>query len=74
MKLAAPRGVIHALGRLDVVRGFRKENIPHERLGVAIVERKPTRLHLHHDPVSRQEHVIHGRQDEFVRQRCSWQD
>ena len=35
---------------------------------------EPRRLHLHHDAVARQEHVIRRRQGELVRQRCIYLD
>jgi hypothetical protein len=47
----------------------RAEDARHERLRVSIVKWEPARLHLHHDPVAGQEHVIRRWQRETVRQR-----
>src|SRR5215813_5857051 len=41
--------VIYTLHRLAIVFGLRPENVGHKCLRTAIVERKPTGLHLHHD-------------------------
>ena len=61
--------VIDPLRRLAVVRRLRAEDVRHEGLRIAIVEREPARLHLHHDAVARQEDVVRRRQREAVRQR-----
>src|SRR5215467_4790076 len=45
------------------------ENVRHERLRVAVVEREPAGLNLHHDPVPRQEDVVRRRQRERILQR-----
>src|SRR6202043_3687594 len=37
-----------------------------ETLRIAVVEGKPTRLHLHHDSVARKENVIGGRKAEAI--------
>src|SRR5947207_11715543 len=34
------------------------KDVRHERLRIAVVEWEQARLHLHHDPVARQEHMI----------------
>src|SRR5207249_6537904 len=60
---------IDPLSRFDVVPRFGEEGVRNEGLRVAIIERKPARLDLHHDPVPGKEHVIRRRQDELVRQR-----
>src|SRR3984885_8418772 len=52
----------HALRGFHIVGRFGEENIGHEGLGVAVVEREPTRLHLHHDPVTGQEYMVGMRQ------------
>ncbi len=62
---------VDALRRLDVAGGRREEDIRHECLRVPVVERKPARLHLHHDAVTGKKDVIRGRQRELVGQRLS---
>src|SRR5580765_6941237 len=57
---------INALRRLAVVFGLREEDIVDEGLRIAIVEREPARLDLHHDPVTRQEDMIRVRQRETI--------
>src|SRR5215213_2529228 len=52
-----------------VVLGPRPEDALHECLRVAIVKWEPARLDLHHDAVTRQEHVIRCRQFETIFQR-----
>ena len=47
-----------ALRRRLKVRVSRQEDIRHEALRVAIDQREPGALDLHHDPVARTEHVI----------------
>src|SRR5882762_10324678 len=51
---------------LAVVAGFGKKNVRHVGLWVAVVEREPARLDLHHDAVARQKHMVHVRQCELV--------
>ncbi len=68
-KLALRRRVVDALRRLPVVLGLRPEDARHEGLRIAVVEREPARLDLHHDPVPRQEHVVRRRQREAVDER-----
>src|ERR1700751_2445448 len=58
--------VKYPLRGLAVVRRAGKEDVVHIGLWVAVVEREPARLNLHHEPVSRQEHVIHVRQCEPI--------
>src|SRR6187455_1312179 len=48
----------HALRRLLVVARLREHDVLDIGLRIAIVEREQARLDLHHDPVTRQEHVI----------------
>src|SRR6185312_15538117 len=38
-----------SLRRLDIVAGLREQDVGHVALRVAVVERKPARLDLHHD-------------------------
>ncbi len=61
--------VINPLNRLYVVIRFGEEDIGHESLRISIIEGKPARLDLHHDPVTGQKNVIHRGQDELVGQR-----
>ena len=49
MKLAVAPAPIDALRRLHVVRRLGEEDVRHEGLRVAVVEREPARLDLHHD-------------------------
>ena len=41
-------------------------------LRIAVVERKPARLYLHHNPVPRQKYVIGGWEDEIIQERFVW--
>src|SRR5512133_3660159 len=61
-------GVVDALGGGAVVAGFGEEDVGHEGLGVAVIEGEPAGLHLHHDAVARQEHVVGRGQGEAVDQ------
>src|SRR5262249_30173776 len=54
------------LRRFLIIRRFRVKNIRNVSLRVAIVQWKPARLDLHHDPVARQEHMIDSREHEAV--------
>src|SRR4029078_5565666 len=65
---------IHALDRFAVVGGFGPEDVRNERLGIPVVEREPARLHLHHDPVARQEDMVRGRKRELVEKRLARRD
>ena len=51
-----------ALRRLHVTLRLREHDVRHERLRVAVVEREPARLDLHHDAMARQERVARVRQ------------
>ena len=62
-------GVVHALRRLHVIFGARKKNVGHKRLRITVIQREPTGLNLHHDPVTRQKNVIRRGQSEFVSER-----
>src|SRR5436853_6218207 len=68
------RLMVDALLGLSKIFWLGPEDIGHECLRVAVVERKPTRLYLHHDLVSRQENVVRRRQGEFVEQRFVGRD
>src|SRR5579864_2423929 len=61
--------VVNPLYRLLVVARLGPEDALHERLWIAVVERKPARLHLHHDSMARQEDVVSVGQRELVQQR-----
>jgi hypothetical protein len=50
--------VKYPLRGLHVIRGLGKEDVGHKGLRVAIVEREPARLDLHHDPVAGQEYMV----------------
>src|ERR1700757_298223 len=45
------RSVVDTFGRLAIILRLREEDVGHEGLRVAVVEREPRRLHLHHDAV-----------------------
>src|SRR4029079_4999976 len=51
------RRMVDALGGLPIVLRLRPEDVGHERLGIAVVEREPARLDLHHDPAPAPAHV-----------------
>src|SRR6185312_3655023 len=53
-----PGRVVNALRGLDVVRRLGEEDVRHVGLRIAVVEREPARLHLHHDAVAGAEHVV----------------
>src|SRR6516164_7757145 len=57
---------IHALCRFAVVAWNGEENVVDVRLRITVVEREPARLNLHHDAVTRQEHVVDVRQRETI--------
>ena len=50
--------VMDVLHCLAVVGRFRNEDVRHEGLGIAVIQRKPARLHLDHDAVPRQEYMV----------------
>ena len=60
--------MIDPLRRLYIIFRLREEYVFDESLGVAIVEREPARLDLHHHAVSRLEDMIRLRQSESVRE------
>src|ERR1022692_3133738 len=57
-----------ALHRLLVVPRLGPKNIRHKRLWIAVIQRKPARLNLHHDPVPGQKNMVRRRQHEAVEQ------
>src|ERR1700687_5586456 len=59
-------GMKDPLRGLAVVSGPGEENVRYVGLWVAVVEREPARLDLHHDAVARQKHMVHVRQCEPV--------
>ena len=59
-------GAEDALRRGPVVRITREKDVIHKRLWVAIIEREPTALDLHHDSVALKEGVVVGVQIDFV--------
>src|ERR1700678_4532622 len=66
--------VVNPLNSLYVVIRCGKKDIGHESLRISIIEGKPARLDLHHDPVTGEKNVIHGGQGELVGQRGSGRD
>ena len=61
--------MVDPLRSLLVVAGFGPEDIGYEGLRIAVIEREPAGLDLHHDAVAGQEDVIRIWQRELVRQR-----
>src|SRR5687767_13880048 len=51
--------VIDAMRGPLVILALGPSDVGHEALRVAVVERKPTALNLHHNPMPRQERMIH---------------
>jgi hypothetical protein len=60
--------VVDALLGLLVIAGFGEHHVGYEGLRVAVIEREPCRLHLHHDAVAGPEYVVRGGQIELIRQ------
>src|SRR5437660_1879813 len=73
-KAFLPWRVVDALHSLSEIRRFCPENRGHEGLGVAVVQRKPARLYLDHDPVAWQKNMIRRWQSEAVEQRLVGHD
>src|SRR5215510_8456402 len=69
-----PAGAEHSLGRRLKIRLFRKEDVGHETLRVAINYWKPGALHLRHDFVSLQEDVIVGGESDLVARYRIWRN
>ena len=63
------RRVIDFLRSLAIVGWFRPEDAPHKSLRVAVIQREPARVHLHHDLVAGQEDAVCGWQLESVEKR-----
>ena len=61
--------MINSLRCLPVVTGLGPEDVGDERLRIAVIEREPARLDLHHDSMAGQEHMVRVRQHELVGQR-----
>src|SRR5438876_9520485 len=61
-----PGRVVDPLGRLPIVLRLRPEDAGHERLRIAVVEREPARLDLHHHAMPGPEHVVRVGQGEAV--------
>src|SRR2546427_818470 len=66
--------VVDTLHSFSKIPGFGPENCRHEGLGVAVVQRKPARLYLDHDPVAGQENMVRRRQSKAVKQRLVGHD
>src|SRR5260370_39418758 len=66
------RGMGDTLCCFAIVAGLRPQNVGHESLGIAVVQREPARLNLHHDAVAGQERVICRGQREAIDQRFVW--
>src|SRR5260370_33252147 len=64
-----PWRVVDALRSLSKIPRFSPENRWHEGLWVAVVQGKPARLYLDHDPVAGQKDMVRRRQSETVEQR-----
>src|SRR5437899_12910657 len=64
-----PRCMVEALRGFAIVAGLGPENIGDKSLRIAVVEREPARLNLHHDAVAGQEHVIRRGKREAIEQR-----
>jgi len=68
MLLAAPICVIDRAGSLSCSPPAWPRNILNEGLRVAVIEREPARLDLHHDAMVRQKDVIRGRKAQSGRE------
>src|ERR1700730_12693459 len=68
-KTLLSRRVINPLRCLSIISGLGPKDVWHKGLRITIVEREPTRLDLHHDPVARQEHMIRCRQSPTIEER-----
>src|SRR5207249_532531 len=63
------RRVVDTLRSFAVIPGFCPENVGHESLRIAIIQREPTGLNLYHDAVSGEENVVRRGQIEAIEQR-----
>src|SRR5216684_48931 len=61
--------MVDALGGFAIVGGLGPENVVNESLRIAVVEREPAGLNLHHDAMAGEEHVIGGGKREAIEQR-----
>ena len=61
--------MIDALRRFAIISRLGPEDVWHKRLRVAVIEREPARLHLHHDAVTRQKDMVRRRQSKAIKQR-----
>src|ERR1700676_371953 len=68
-KAGLARRVVHPLHRFPVIARLGPKNIGHESLRIAVVQRAPARLDLHHDAMSREKNMIRGRQQKLIKQR-----
>src|ERR1035441_5058503 len=60
------RGSENRLGRFHIVLRLGQKDVGDVGLRVSVVEREPTGLNLHHDPMARQEYVVGGRKDKAI--------
>src|SRR5437899_12440648 len=67
-------GVIDTLRSLAIILGICPEDAGDESLRIAVVEREPARLDLHHHAVAWQEHVVRRGQREAIEQRLISRD
>src|SRR5262249_48160179 len=63
--------MINTLSGFPVIAGFCPKNIRNKSLRIAVIEREPSRLDLHHDAMTGQEYVIGGRKGELVKHRLA---
>jgi len=67
-------GVVDALGGFAKIGGLGPKGVRDESLRIAIVEREPGGLDLHHDAVAGQKNVIGGGEREAVEERLVWRE
>src|SRR5947208_4694234 len=67
--LLAGTCVIDPLRRFLIILGFGEKDVRYKGLRVSVIERKPTRLYLHHDAMARQENVVRVWESPLVKQR-----
>jgi hypothetical protein len=66
--------VVNPLHRFLVIGGLGPKDVRYKCLRIAIVEREPARLYLHHDAVTGEEDVVCRRQSELIKQRLIGRD
>ncbi len=66
--------VIDPLCCFLVVLHLREENVANERLRIAVVQREPSGLDLHHDAMSWKENMVRMGQPEFIKERLTRRD